>query len=123
MPFAFKPLRATMLLLACMWMSSTLLAQQTQSTDSSASGPSHTHGPLTQQEQAAAYEREFLNAINYERRYEKLPELRPNAALTAAARKHSALMAEHNALDHQLSGELRLQLRVADFGVHFSRVS
>ena len=98
-----------------------LPAQQTQSP--SPAYQSKMHGPLTSQALVESYEREILDAINYERRYEKLPELRLNAALTAAARKHSALMAERNALNHQLPGEPRLQLRVADAGVHFSRVA
>jgi len=53
----------------------------------------------------SAQERVLLELTNQERAKKKLPPLRPNAELFAAARNHSANMAKQNKMAHELDGQ------------------
>src|SRR5579872_2868577 len=57
--------------------------------------------------------RAFFDLMNWERRSEKIPEMRWNENLAVAARHHSELMAKMNTIDHRYDGEPLLQSRAA----------
>jgi hypothetical protein len=67
-------------------------------------------------------ERDLLRLTNAERAKAGLPAFELEPRLTAAAREHSALMAQHKQLSHQFSGEAALSARVAKTGLRFDRV-
>ena len=79
-------------------------------------------GGLAQSESTNA-ERELLHAANQERKAHGLPALRPDEALTIAARKHAELMAEQGRVAHQLPGEPDLPARARAAGAHFAWLS
>jgi uncharacterized protein YkwD len=68
-------------------------------------------------------ERALLEDANRERVAQGLPPLRWNANLAAAAHAHALLMAQHNTLSHQFSGEAPLQDRVRSAGARFTEVA
>jgi len=73
--------------------------------------------------QRSVEEGKLFDLLNQARKENKLPSLRWNAQLAAAARRHAEMMAEHNALSHGFSGELGLTERVAEAAVRFSTVA
>ncbi len=68
-------------------------------------------------------EKFLLDAVNHERAGEKLPPLKWDVNLAAAAREHVHKMADRNRLSHQFSGEPDLTARASDAGAHFSMVA
>ncbi|MGB7553965.1 MAG: CAP domain-containing protein [Candidatus Korobacteraceae bacterium] len=52
--------------------------------------------------------------INQERASQGVPPLAVDQRLTEAARKHTSLMVEHQALSHQFDGEATMEIRFAD---------
>ncbi len=73
--------------------------------------------PASAMAQDAAYsqsEQQLLALINQERAKEGVPPLVLDVALTQAARKHAALMAQDDSVVHQLPDEEPLALRVRD---------
>jgi len=63
--------------------------------------------------------RELFLALNHEREANSLPALKWNDALAEAALHHAKVMAEHDAISHQLPGEPNLIARAKAGGVHF----
>jgi uncharacterized protein YkwD len=68
-------------------------------------------------------ERALLEDANRERVAQGLSPLRWNANLAAAAHAHALLMAQHNTLSHQFSGEAPLQDRARSAGARFTEVA
>jgi uncharacterized protein YkwD len=68
-------------------------------------------------------ERALLEDANRERVAQGLAPLHWNANLAAAAHAHALLMAQHNTLSHQFSGEAPLQDRVRSAGARFTEVA
>jgi uncharacterized protein YkwD len=68
-------------------------------------------------------ERALLEDANRERVAQGLSPLRWNANLAAAAHNHALLMAQHDALSHQFSGEAPLQDRTRSAGARFTEVA
>ncbi|MBS1839245.1 MAG: CAP domain-containing protein [Acidobacteria bacterium] len=68
-------------------------------------------------------EKVLLDAVNHERAGEKLPPLKWDANLAAAARDHVRKMTERNRLSHQFSGEPSLTARASGAGARFSMVA
>jgi hypothetical protein len=67
---------------------------------------------------------EYLkSAADQERAALGLPPLRFDAALAAAARKHAALMVQHNSISHQYGGEPDLANRASEAGARFSLIT
>jgi uncharacterized protein YkwD len=65
-------------------------------------------------------EKILFDQLNESRVLTGLSPLRWDANLAAAARKHCALLVQHDALSHQFPGEEGLQQRLNDAGVEFS---
>src|SRR5271156_109047 len=65
-------------------------------------------------------EKLLFDQLNESRVLAGLQALRWDAELAAAARKHCALMVQHEGLSHQFPGEPVLQLRLQQEGVGFS---
>jgi uncharacterized protein YkwD len=78
----------------------------------------------TPQEQSSAAptgaEKLLFDQLNESRVLAGLPALRWDGNLAAAARKHCALMVQHDTLSHQFPGEIQLQQRLHAAGVEFS---
>ena len=70
-----------------------------------------------------AEEHLLFELLNHERTQNSLPALRWNMQLAKAAKLHANLMAERNTLTHGFPDEKRLQERVADAGVRFTRIA
>jgi uncharacterized protein YkwD len=68
-------------------------------------------------------ERALLEDANRERVAQGLAPLHWNANLAAAAHAHALLMAQHNTLSHQFSGEAPLQDRARSAGARFTEVA
>ena len=68
---------------------------------------------------ASVAERQLFVAVNRARHAQGLPELRWDEALTAAARRHAGLMAQHAAAEHGFAGEPSLASRVTQMGARF----
>jgi hypothetical protein len=67
---------------------------------------------------------EYLkSAADQERAVLGLPPLRFDAALSAAARRHAALMVQHNSISHQYGGEPDLANRASEAGARFSLIT
>jgi uncharacterized protein YkwD len=62
----------------------------------------------------------LFDHVNESRRLAGLPALRWDAHLAAAARKHCALLVEHESLSHQFPGEADLKERLQQSGAEFS---
>ena len=75
------------------------------------------------QSPSARAEKNLLAAVNQARRGQRLPPLRWDESLAAAARRHAAVMADHGSAQHGFDGEPSLQVRVKQTGVHFSWLS
>jgi uncharacterized protein YkwD len=71
----------------------------------------------------AAMEAELVLLTNVERSRAGLPELKTDPHLTAAARAHSEVMAQHRLLAHDVPGEADLSRRVAAAGSRFDFVA
>jgi uncharacterized protein YkwD len=69
----------------------------------------------------SAEEQQVLDLTNQAREKEKLPPLRPNPLLFAAARGHSGNMARQDVMDHVLDGKTPGD-RVKDAGYRYSWV-
>ena len=69
---------------------------------------------------AARAERELLTYVNQARRAQRLPPLRWDESLAAAARYHAAVMAAHGWAQHGFDGEPSLSARAKQAGAHFS---
>lgn len=65
-------------------------------------------------------EKNLFDHVNESRVLAGLPALRWDAKLAAAARKHCALLVQHDALSHQFPGEPGLQERLNSAGAEFS---
>jgi uncharacterized protein YkwD len=65
-------------------------------------------------------EKILFDQLNESRVLTGLAALRWDANLAAAARKHCALLVQHDALSHQFPGEAGLQQRLNEAGVEFS---
>jgi hypothetical protein len=74
-------------------------------------------------QQASVAERYLFNAVNAERAQRGLHPVRWDNALYQAASYHASIMAEHNTISHQFSGEPELSTRGARAGAHFSVIS
>ena len=75
-------------------------------------------------QQPATYaERALFDAANRERTAQGLQPLRWDDALAAAARRHAALMAERDALSHQLPGEPPVEDRARQAGARYSVIA
>lgn len=70
--------------------------------------------------QEGSIERQLFEALNRERRERALEELRWDARLARAARKHSEQMADRGELTHQFPGEEPVRSRIAAEGVRFT---
>jgi len=68
-------------------------------------------------------ERTIFDLLNQERKQNGLAELRWNEQLAVAAQRHAYIMVEHNVLSHSFPDEMPLKDRVAETGVHFSRIA
>lgn len=68
-------------------------------------------------------EREFFELLNQERTEQGLPPLHWDDALFKAARRHALLMLNLNSIEHQLSGEPKLEDRLAAAGARFSYIA
>lgn len=68
-----------------------------------------------------AAEAQFVQLVNQERARAGLRSLKVDDRLTAAAREHSQLLAEHKTLSHQFPGELSLPKRLAAKFLRFNR--
>ncbi len=68
-------------------------------------------------------EKELFAAVNDARRIQGMGPLRWDDALSAAARRHAAVMAEHGEAQHGFEGEPSLSARVKQTGAHFSWLS
>lgn len=79
--------------------------------------------PLFAQVKRSTAETALFDSLNRERASRNLPALRWDDTLAAAARKHALLMAQHNTLSHQLSGEPPLQDRGLAAGARFNVIS
>jgi len=71
------------------------------------------------QNSASVAERQLFVSVNRARRAQGLPELKWDEALTAAARRHAGLMAQHAAVEHGFAGEPSLASRVTQMGARF----
>jgi uncharacterized protein YkwD len=74
-------------------------------------------------QQASVAERYLFNAVNAERTQRGLHPVRWDDALYQAASYHASIMAAHNTISHQFSGEPELSTRGARAGAHFSVIS
>lgn len=68
-------------------------------------------------------ERRLFDLVNQERRKAGLAKLEWNQNLADAARRHSALLAQHKDLSHRFGGESPLQQRAGVAGAHFNSVA
>jgi Cysteine-rich secretory protein family len=68
-------------------------------------------------------EQMLYDAVNHERLAMGLRELQWDTALASAARLHTALLADHDALSHRFDGEADLQTRLRLAGASFSLVA
>jgi uncharacterized protein YkwD len=75
------------------------------------------------QPQTANAERALFDAANRERAAQGLAQLRWDDALANAARQHTVLMAQRNALSHQFPGEAALQDRARLTGARFTEIA
>lgn len=83
-------------------------------------GPTYAQHPGS----SANVSEEYLkSAADQERAVLGLPPLRFDAALSAAARRHAALMVEHNSISHQYGGEPDLANRASEAGARFSLIT
>jgi len=79
--------------------------------------------PATGQTPVSRAERELFASVNQARRERKLPPLRWDNALAAAARRHAEVMAQRGSAQHGFVGEPSLTTRVKQAGGHFSWLS
>jgi Cysteine-rich secretory protein family len=75
------------------------------------------------QQTPGADEKYLLDAVNRERAGEKIPPLKWDANLAAAARAHAREMTARNRLSHQFPGEPDLTARTSGAGARFSSVA
>ncbi len=68
---------------------------------------------------ASAAEQQLFAGVNRARKAQGLPGLKWNDALAAAARRHAALMAQHDSAEHGYAGEPSLASRGTQAGAHF----
>ena len=68
-------------------------------------------------------EKFLFDGVNHERAGEKLPPLKWDAKLAAAARDHVHKMVERDRLSHQFPGESNLTARASSAGARFSMVA
>lgn len=78
---------------------------------------------VAQQKTISDTEKLLLDSANRERTDRGLPLLTWDEALGRAARKHAELMAEQDALAHQLADERDLTTRAREAGARFSRIT
>jgi hypothetical protein len=72
---------------------------------------------------SSSAEQMLYDAVNHERLAMGLRELQWDTALASAARLHTALLADHDALSHRFDGEADLQTRLRMAGASFSLVA
>ena len=68
-------------------------------------------------------EQQLFDLLNKERQRAGLAKLDWNQKLADAARRHSALLAQHKDLSHQFGGEPPLERRAGAAGAHFNSVA
>jgi uncharacterized protein YkwD len=68
-------------------------------------------------------ERELFASVNEARQSYRLPPLRWDESLAAAARRHARVMAERGTAQHGFEGEPSLSTRVKQAGAHFTWLS
>lgn len=68
-------------------------------------------------------EQQLLELVNQERQKAGLRQLRWSPELADAARAHSELLAQHEALSHRFRGEAALQQRAGKAGARFDKVA
>jgi uncharacterized protein YkwD len=68
---------------------------------------------------ASAAEHQLVAGVNRARKAQGLPGLKWDDALAAAARRHAALMAQHDSAEHGYAGEPSLASRATQAGAHF----
>ncbi len=68
---------------------------------------------------ASAAEQQLFAGVNRARKAQGLPGLKWNDALTAAARRHAGVMAQHGTAEHGFAGEPSLASRATQAGAHF----
>jgi uncharacterized protein YkwD len=68
-------------------------------------------------------ERQLFDALNRERASQSLPALQWDDKLAKAARLHANRMAFYNVIEHQLSGEPALEVRLAEAGARFGSIA
>jgi uncharacterized protein YkwD len=68
---------------------------------------------------ASAAEQELFAGVNRARKAQRLPELKWDEALAAAARRHAGVMAKHGSAEHGFAGEPSLASRASQAGAHF----
>jgi uncharacterized protein YkwD len=75
--------------------------------------------PAQAQQNVEKAERQLFDAISQYRASQGLPELKKDARLTDAARKHASLLAAKGTLSHQLPMEASLSGRASQAGVRY----
>ncbi len=75
------------------------------------------------QQKASSAERALLQSANRERTAQGLPPLKWDERLASAARQHALVMAQHNSISHQFSGEHGLADRARQTGARFSMLA
>lgn len=68
---------------------------------------------------ASAAEQQLFAGVNRARKAQGLAGLKWDEALAAAARRHAALMAQHNSAEHGYAGEPSLASRATQAEAHF----
>ena len=81
------------------------------------------HAIALSQQAPGVQEKFLLDAVNHERANEKIPPLKWDANLAAAAHAHLHEMTASNRLSHQFPGEPNLAARASHAGARFSAVA
>ncbi|HUE57022.1 MAG TPA: CAP domain-containing protein [Candidatus Udaeobacter sp.] len=79
--------------------------------------------PLLAQQKMTDDECQFFDSINRERAAQSLVALQWDEGLAKAARLHARRMAFYNVVEHQLSGEPDLEVRLAEAGARFGAIA
>lgn len=85
--------------------------------------PAVAERPAPSPDSSTIAEQYLLSAANQERAARGLAPLHRNASLARAAAQHARVMAAHEAISHQFSGEPELTSRGASAGVQFSAIA
>ncbi len=75
------------------------------------------------QQKAGSAERALLGSANRERKAQGLRPLKWDDHLASAARQHALVMAQHNSISHQFSGEPGLSDRASRAGARFTMLA